>query len=78
MAKYAHIHFGTYVKEADIKQQILLESLVRDNLGQVKKLDNSVGNILKGKRKQEDSDMDVTFEKIQLKNACMKSALLKL
>ena len=63
MVEYANTHFETYVKEADLKQQILMENLVLDNLDQVKKLDNFVRDILKDKRKQKDLDMDVIFEK---------------
>ena len=33
MAKYVNTHFETYVKEADLKQQILVENPVPDNLG---------------------------------------------
>ena len=42
-----------------------------DNLDQVKKLDDFVHHIFKDKHKQKDLDMDGTFEKIQLKNACV-------
>ena len=64
MAKYANTHFETYVKEADIKQQVLMENPMPDNLDQVKKLDDFVHYILKGKYKQKDLNMDVTFEKL--------------
>ena len=64
MAKYANTHFETYVKEADIKQQVLVENPMPDNLEQVKKLNDFVHYILKGKYKQKDLNMDVTFEKL--------------
>ena len=51
MLDYANTHFETYVKEADLKQQILSENPMPDNLEQVKKLDNFVRNILKDKHK---------------------------
>ena len=38
MAEYVNTHFETYVEEADLKQQILTENPVSDNLDQVKKL----------------------------------------
>ena len=57
MAEYANTHFETYVKEADLEQQILTENPVSDNLDQVKKLDDFVRDILKDKRKQKDLDM---------------------
>ena len=65
MAEYANTHFGTYMKEADLKQQILIENLVPDNLDKVKKLDDFVHDILKDKRKQKDLGMIATLEKIQ-------------
>ena len=49
-----------------------------DNLEQVKKLDNFVCDILKGKHKQKDLDMDSTFEKLQSKDACVMGPLSKL
>ena len=52
-------HFETYVKYADLKQQMLMENPVPDNLDQVKKLDDFVRDILKDKRKQKNLDMDV-------------------
>ena len=65
MAEYANTHFGTYMKEPDLKQQILIENLVPDNLDEVKKLDDFVHDILKDKRKQKDLGMIATLEKIQ-------------
>ena len=62
--KYVNTHFETYVKEADLKQEILTENPVPDNLDQVKKLDDFLHNILKDRCKQKDLDMDSTFEKI--------------
>ena len=47
MAEYANTHFETYVKEADLKEQIFMENPVPDNLNQVKKLDDFVRDILK-------------------------------
>ena len=66
------------MKEADLKQQILMENPVPDNLDQEKKLDDFVCDILKVKRKQKDLDMDVTFEKIQSRNTCVMDPLSKL
>ena len=78
MAEYANTHVETYVKEADLKQQIVMENPVPDNLDQVKKLDDFVRDILKDQRKQKDLDMDVTFGKIQSKNTSVMSPLSKL
>ena len=64
MVEYTNTYFETYVKEVDLKQQILMENLVPDYLQQVKKFDNFVRDILKDKRKQKDLNMDGKFEKI--------------
>ena len=78
MSEYANTHFETYVKEADLKQQILTENPVLDNLDQVKKLHDFARDILKDTGKQKDLDMDSTFKKIQSKNACVMGPLSKL
>ena len=65
MIEYTNTHFETYVKEADLKQQILMTNVVPDNLDKVKKLEDFVRGILKDKQKQKDLDMDFIFEKIQ-------------
>ena len=49
-----------------------------DNLGQVKKWNDFVRDILKNKRKQRDLDMDGISENIQPKNACVIVPLSKL
>lgn len=51
MGEYANTNFESYVKEADIKQQILMKNPVPDNLDQVRKLDDFVRDILKDKYK---------------------------
>ena len=61
-----------------LKQQILTENPVPDNLGQVKKLDDFVCDILKDERKQKNLDMDSRFEQIQSKNVCVMGTLSKL
>ena len=75
MIEYTNTHFETYVKEADLKQRILMKNVVPDNLDKVKKLEDFVRGILKDRQKQKDLDMDFTFEKIQSKNTCVISLL---
>ena len=55
-----------------------MENSMSDNLGQVKKLDDFVRDILKDKHRQKDLDIDVTPEKIERKNACMMGPLSKI
>ena len=61
-----------------LKQQILTENPVPDNLDQVKKLDDFVCDILKDERKQKNLDMESRFEQIQSKNVCVMGTLSKL
>ena len=49
MAEDFNTQFETYVKEEDLKQQILMKNPMPDNLDQVKKLDNFVRDVLKDK-----------------------------
>ena len=78
MAEYVNTHFETYVKEADLKQNILMENPIPDNLDQIKKLDDFDRDILKDKHRQKDLDIEVTFEKIQSNTACVMGPLSKL
>ena len=50
MANYANEQFYSYVKDTDIKQQILLTNPVPENLNKARKLDEFVKNILKEKQ----------------------------
>ena len=52
LAKDATTNLETYIKQANLKQQILIEDPVPDNLNQVKKLDDFVCHILNDKHKQ--------------------------
>ena len=47
MANYANEQFHSYVKDTDIKQQILLTNPVPENLNKVKKFDEFGKDILK-------------------------------
>lgn len=71
MTEYAKTHFEIYVKETDLKQQILIENLVPDNLDQVKILDGFSCDILKDSANKNIWTWDSTFERIQSKNACV-------
>ena len=69
---YAMTRFESYVKKADLKQQILMENSVPDNLDQVTKIGRFCSRYV------HDLDMDVTFEKIQSRNTCVTGPLSKL
>ena len=51
MANYANKHFEEYVPEDSLKQAILCQNPVQDDLDNVKKLDDFSRNILKEKHK---------------------------
>ena len=56
MANYANEQFHSYVKNTEVKEQILLTSPVLENLSKAKKLHEFVKDILKEKHKQKDVD----------------------
>ena len=66
---YAKEQFHSYVKNNDIKQQILLTNPVPENLNNAKKLDEFVKDIRKGKHKQKDVDQDATVEESKAKTS---------
>ena len=78
IAKYINDHFATYMKDADIKKQILLQNPVPENVNKAKKLDEFVRDILKDKHKPRDLDLDITFEKVQTRNINVMGPLSKL
>ena len=78
MANYPNEQFVSCVKDADIKQQILLTNSVLENLNKAQKLDEFVKNILKEKHKQKDVDQDATIERIRSKNINVIGPLSKL
>ena len=78
MGNYANEQFHSYVKDTDIKQQILLTNLVLENLNKAKKLDEFVNDNLKEKHKQKDVHQDVAFERIQCKIINVMGPLSKL
>ena len=51
MENYANKYFEEYVPEDSLKEAILCQNPVPDNLDNVKKLDNFLKEILKEKRK---------------------------
>ena len=78
IATYINDHFSTYMKDPDIKKQVLLKNPVPNNVNKAKKLDEFVRDILKEKHKPRDLDLDSTFEKIQTKNINVLGPLSKL
>ena len=59
MANYAKKHFEEYALEDSLKEAILCQNPVSDNLNNVKKLDDFLRDILKEKRKTNEQNTDV-------------------
>ena len=78
MVNYGNEQFHSYVKNTDIKQQILLTNPIPESLNKSKKLDELVKDILKEKHKQKDVDQGALFERIQCKNINFMRPLSKL
>ena len=78
MANYPNKQFDSYVKDADIKQQILLTNPLTENLNIAKKIDEFVKDILQENYKHKDVDQNATFERIQSKNINVMRPLSKL
>ena len=57
MANYANKYFEEYVPEESLKEVILYQNPVPDNLDNVKKLDHFLRNILKEKRKTNEQNI---------------------
>ena len=70
MASFANEHFELYLPDKELHTNILKENPVRDNVNQVKKLDNFAISILKegrGSTSNELINQDKILEKIQVK-----------
>ena len=78
MANYPNKQIDSYVKDADIKQQILLTNPLTENLNKAKKINEFVKDILKENYKHKDVDQNATFERIQSKNINVMRPLSKL
>ena len=63
MANYPNKQFDSYVKDADIKQQILLTNPLTENLNKAKKINEFVKDILKENYKHKDVDQKCNIRK---------------
>ena len=74
MANYANKYFEEYVPEDSLKEAILCQNPVPDNLDNVKKLDDFLRDILKEKRE----NIENVLEKLQRKTIDVMGPLSKL
>ena len=78
MANYANKYFEEYVPEDSLKEAILCQNPVPDNLDNVKKLDDFLRDILKEKHKTNEQNIENVLEKLQRKTVDVMGPLSKL
>ena len=78
MANYANKNFEEYIPEHSLKEAILRQNPVPDNLDNVKKLGDFLRDILKEERKTNKQNIENVLEKLQRKTVDVVDSLLKL
>ena len=79
MANYANKYFEEYVPEDSVKEVILCQTPVPDNLDNVKKLDDFLRDILRKKRrKTNEQNIENVLEKLHQKTVDVMGPLSKL
>ena len=78
LAKYANDHFNVFIPEKNLKDNILIETLVPSNMQDIKKLDKFILQLVKEKRQKALLAQDMLYEKIQKKNVDVMGPLRKL
>ena len=62
MANYANKYFEEYISEDSLKEAILCQNPIPDNLDNVKKLDDFLSDILKEKRKTNEQNIKMFWK----------------
>ena len=78
MANCASKYLEKYVPEDSLKEAILCQNPVPDNLDNVKKLDNFLRGIFKEKRKTNEQNIENVLEKLQRKTVDVMGPLSEL
>ena len=78
MASYANKYFEEFIPEGDLKEAILTQSPVPENIDTVKKLDDFLKDLLKEKKKTSEQNLENIFEKLQNKTRDVMGPLAKL
>ena len=78
MASYANKYFEEFIPEGDLKEAILTQSPVPENIETVKKLDDFLQGLLKEKKKTNEKNLENIFEKLQNKTRDVMGPLAKL
>ena len=64
MASYANEYFEEFILEGDLKEAILTQSPLPENIDTVKKLDDSLKDLLYEKRKTDEQNLENIFERL--------------
>ena len=79
MASYANKYFEEFISEGDLKEAILTQSPVPENMDTVKQLDNFLKDLLKEKKKKtKEQNLKNIFERLQNKTRDVMDPLAKL
>ena len=77
MAKYANLHLNEFIPESTLKEAVLLESPVPDNINEVKVLDDYIKESLKDRNQKSTLFLDNIYERLQKKNSEVMGPLSK-
>ena len=64
MASYANEYFEEFILEGDLKEAILTQSPLPENIDTVKKLDDFLKDLLYEKRKTDEQNLENIFERL--------------
>ena len=67
MASYVNKYFEEFIPEGDLKEAILMQSPVPENMDTVKKLDDFFKDLLKEKNKTNEQNLKNVFDELQNK-----------
>ena len=74
MASYVNKYFEEFIPEGDLKEAILMQSPVPENMDTVKKLDDFFKDLLKEKNKTNEQNLKNVFDELQNKTRDAKQA----
>ena len=78
MASYVNKYFEEFIPEGDLKEAILMQSAVPENMDTVKKLDDFFKDLLKEKKKTNEQNIKNVYDELQNKTRDVMGPLAKL
>ena len=78
MASYVNKYFEEFISEGDLKEAVLMQSLVPENMVTIKKIDDFLKHLLKEKKKTNEENLENVFEKLQNKTRDVMGSQAKL